>query len=156
MTLKLSVSLWAALTVANVLSGSFALGEYNYKNKARYFTIVILYCVRPECPSLRHLTNQGDGGERSLPPLVESVSVTTYATAFLPEELFAYSYPFTDYAWCSFNAVEPHNITITMTEQVILYGLLSGGYESSSTSAMRYVTAFSMEYSTDDISHITP
>ena len=56
----------------------------------------------------------------------------------------AYQYPLPRdyYSWCSGETdVLLPNVTITLTEPVVLYGLLSGGLES------QYVTNFSMEYS---------
>lgn len=89
---------------------------------------------------------------RSLPPLVSSVNVSSFALGYLPEEIFAFDLPFTNYAWCH-NAVEQGtsnniSITISMSEPVLLYGLFSGGY--SSNGEIAYVTAFSITNSDTD------
>ena len=111
------------------------------------------------CPSLQHLTNQGNNGADSLPPLVHSVRASSYSSLNPPEELFAFTYPSSFYTWCSDTFVPPpYNVTINMTEPVILYELLSGGYRlstlvTSSTPLMTvdYVTSFSLDYlETDD------
>ena len=56
---------------------------------------------------------------------------------------------FSTNAWCSgstsiFSSSLP-NVTITMTEPVVLYALLSGGYISNNS--YHHVTSFSLEYS---------
>ena len=109
-----------------------------------------------ECPTQRHLTDQEDRGTRSIPPLVDSVTATRFSSGYPPEEVFAYSYPFTFYSWCAGFEADLPNITITMTEPVVLHGLLSGGHQSS-TISMQYVTAFSLSYEktdgSDTVSH---
>ena len=128
----------------------YTLSRFYHKHFSHARTIL-------ECPSLQHLTNQGNNGAGSLPPLVSSVRATSYSVSFPPEELFAFTYPSSFYTWCSGTAVSlPYNVTINMTEPVILYELLSGGYRSSSlvtTPPMTedYVTSFSLDYlETDD------
>lgn len=104
-----------------------------------------------ECSSPRHLTDQGNAGARSLPPLVYSVHAI-YSVAYPPEEIFAYDYPSTIYTWCSGTGTSNVNVTINMTEPVVLYGLLSGGYRSSSSSTLmteEYVTSFSLKTAVD-------
>jgi hypothetical protein len=78
------------------------------------------------------------------------VAATTSLSEFPPEEIFAYSYPFTVYSWCGEAGADLPNVTINMTEHVVLHGLLSGGYRNSAGN-MQYVTAFSLDYTeTDD------
>ena len=58
--------------------------------------------------------------------------------------IFAYENPLPSfrYSWCSGKIdILPVNVTINLTEPVVLHGLLSGGLASE------YVTNFSMEYS---------
>ena len=65
-----------------------------------------------------------------------------------PERLFAFDLPISFYAWCHDGnqpADSAISINVSMTEPVILYGLLSGGYELSQYKS--YVTAFSVAYS---------
>lgn len=115
-----------------------------------------------ECPSLHHLTSQGDGGTGSLPPLVYSVRTTSNSFSQPPEELFAFTYPSSFYTWCSGTSVPlPHNITVNMTEPVVLYELLSGGYRPSTsltTPPMTedYATSFSLDYMETDDSDVMP
>ena len=57
------------------------------------------------------------------------------------------------YSWCSETSALPQNITINLTEPVLLYGLLSGGYGDGS-SRIEYVNAFSLKYSEEDNSNV--
>ena len=76
---------------------------------------------------------------------MSNVTATSkYSNQYLVEELFAFSYPIDatwPYSWCGGTDDIMPNVTITLTEPVVLYGLLSGGLAS------HYVTNFSMEYS---------
>lgn len=103
-----------------------------------------------ECSSPRHLTDQGNGGFSSLPPLVYSVHAT-YVIPYPPVEIFAYDYPSTLFTWCSGTGASNANVTINMTEPVILYGLLSGGYRSQSgtITTEEYVTSFLLKTAVD-------
>ena len=66
-----------------------------------------------------------------------------YVDVYNGKNILAYQYPLPRdyYSWCSGETDVLPNVTITLTEPVVLYGLLSGGLES------QYVTNFSMEYS---------
>ena len=84
-------------------------------------------------------------------PLVSNVTATStlnyyayiYYDYFRVENIFAYQYPLPEfyYSWCSGDTNDMPNVTIVLTEPVVLHGLLSGGLES------QYVSNFSMEYS---------
>ena len=104
-----------------------------------------------ECPSQQHLTDQGTGGSDSLPLLVKNVSATSSYLDFQDEKIFAFEYPIdvsSTNAWCSGTIIDSFpNVTITMTEPVVLYALLSGGIYNQLTSQYFRVTAFSLEYS---------
>ena len=83
-----------------------------------------------------------------------SVRATSYAEGYPTEEIFAFDHPSTKYTWCSDGSdSDAPNITINMTEPVLLYGLLSGGY---SFIILENVTAFSLDYSETDGAEVVP
>ena len=108
------------------------------------------HAIPAECPSQQLLTDQGDGGSNSHPRLVQNVSATSLYHGFGVEKIFSFEYPInmsSTNAWCSGMTVSSSfpNVTITMTEPVLLHALLSGGYISNNF--YHRVTSFSLEYS---------
>ena len=108
-----------------------------------------LHVVSDNCPNPRHLTEPRTPG--SLPPLVSNVTAFAASGSFPPEDLFAFTYPFDNDAWCSGTNILPQNVTINLTEPLVIYGLLSGGY---SDPFIVYVNMFSLEYSEADNSKV--
>ena len=113
-----------------------------------YLTVIIVSLLsarylRAECTSQQILITKR-GGDSTKPPLVSSISVTSiYRNSHRGINIFAYENPLPSffYSWCSGETDVLPNVTITLTEPVVLHGLLSGGLISE------YVTNFSMEYS---------
>ena len=86
------------------------------------------------------------GSASTFPPLVSSAAATSSFSIYPIEELFEFSYPDgTFHCWCAGSTGELPSINIALAAPVVLYGLLSGGYYSSS--AARYVSNFTLEHS---------